>query len=128
MRTPKPAVRFWALIIDCRDVKALGGFYQALTGWDVVHEEGDAWYTICSPQGLRVAFQQTPEYAPPVWPGEVGRPGQMMHLDFQAEAHEAAVALALSLGARRASAQFYGEGCVTMIDPEGHPFCILREE
>ncbi len=117
----------YALIIDCKDQKTLSAFYSNLLGWDVVYED-ESWSSILSPDGLKIAFQRTEEYAPPVWPGEVGKPGQMMHLDFQAKDHEAAVQHALSLGARKTSDQFYGDGCVTMLDPEGHPFCILREE
>jgi catechol 2,3-dioxygenase-like lactoylglutathione lyase family enzyme len=117
----------FALIIDCRDQKKLSAFYGNLLGWDLVFED-ENWSSILSPEGFRIAFQRNEEYAPPIWPDAAGKPGQMMHLDFQAKEHEAAVAHALSLGARKTPEQFYGDGCVTMLDPEGHPFCILREE
>lgn len=120
-------ISIYALIVDCRDQRALCAFYHRLLGWEIVHEDGD-WSSILSPGGFRIAFQRTEGYEPPVWPTEEGRPGQMLHLDFQAEDHAGAVAKALALGARTAAHQFYGDGCVTMFDPEGHPFCILRSE
>ena len=127
MKESPVKIGIYALIVDCSNPKTLSAFYSNLLGWDLVFEDAD-WSSILSPQGFRIAFQKTEEYAPPVWPCEVGKPGQMMHLDFQVKEHEAAIQHALKLGARKTPEQFYGDGCVTMLDPEGHPFCILREE
>lgn len=122
-----PKMGIYALIVDCKDPKTLCQFYQSLLGWALVHEDAD-WSSILSPEGFKIAFQRTEEYAPPEWPTKPGRPGQMLHLDFQSKEHERAVAHALRLGARKTPEQFYGDGCVTLLDPEGHPFCILRDE
>lgn len=127
MKESPVKIGMYALIVDCRDPKMLSAFYGNLLGWNLVFEDAD-WSSILSPDGFRIAFQKTDEYAPPVWPSVTGRPGQMMHLDFQAKDHEAAVSHALSLGAQKTPEQFYGGGCVTLLDPEGHPFCILRED
>ena len=49
----------------------------------------------------------------------------MEHLDFAVDDLPAAVARAVSLGARVADEQFTQDWTV-MLDPEGHPFCLLN--
>lgn len=130
MDSSSSGLSLYALIVDCKSPKTLSRFYQNLLGWDLVHED-ETWSSLLSPDGFRVAFQKTDEYEPPVWPGQPGKPGQMLHLDFQtfdAKEHAAAIERALSLGARNTGAAFYGSGCVTLLDLEGHPFCILLHE
>lgn len=122
--TNKPEFEVHGLAIDCKDAKSLCMFYQKLLGWEKTHE-GGGWFALTSPGGVVLAFQTTEEYKPPIWPYEVGKQGQMMHLDFMVKQLEPAVDYAISLGAKVAPAQFYEEyNCKTMLDPEGHPFCI----
>lgn len=124
MNNEVPEFKVHGLAIDCQNAKELCAFYQKLLGWPKTHEGGE-WFGLTSPQGVVLAFQITKEYEPPVWPYEQGRQGQMMHLDFLVENLDAAVSHALKLGAQIAPAQFYEDyGCKTMLDPEGHPFCI----
>lgn len=124
MEKKKPHFKVHGIAIDCKNPKALGTFYQKLLGWEKTHEGGE-WYGLTSPFGMVLAFQETEEYEPPIWPYEPGEQGQMMHFDFLVEDLDSAVDYAISLGARVTSAQFYEEyGCRTMLDPEGHPFCI----
>ena len=47
-----------------------------------------------------------------------------MHFDFQVPNVPEAVAYAESIGARKAAEQYGGEDFVTMLDPDGHPFCL----
>jgi hypothetical protein len=51
----------------------------------------------------------------------------MMHLDFQVDDMDAAVAHALELGAEEAEHQPQ-EDVRVMLDPAGHPFCLYTDE
>lgn len=64
------------------------------------------------------------DYVPPVWPTTREAQQQMAHLDFHVSNVEEAVAHALSCGATLSETQ-YDEGWRVMIDPAGHPFCLL---
>lgn len=114
-------------VIDCAagGAGALADFYSKLLGWDYTQPPAGGWAAITAPNGTVYAFQEVDEYAPPVWPWQAGRPGQMLHLDFwvAAEDLDAAVAYAEHLGARQAPAQYF-KSSRTMLDPAGHPFCI----
>ena len=123
----RPEVYQINTVIDCApgDADRLARFYAALLGWAHTHPAADGWAAITSPQGTVFAFQEVPDYQPPVWPWEKGRPGQMLHLDFwvKAEALENMVTYAQDLGVTLAPAQYY-KSSRTMLDPAGHPFCI----
>lgn len=64
------------------------------------------------------------DYVPPVWPTTREAQQQMAHLDFHVSNVEEAVAHALSCRATLSETQ-YDEGWRVMIDPAGHPFCLL---
>jgi hypothetical protein len=49
----------------------------------------------------------------------------MVHLDFYVEDLEEAVNHAIACGAKQAKIQ-YSDFWKVMIDPAGHPFCILQ--
>ncbi|MDL2293934.1 VOC family protein [Ruminococcaceae bacterium OttesenSCG-928-D13] len=114
-------------VIDCAPGGAgtLAEFYSKLLGWDYSHPAGGGWAAITAPEGTVYAFQEVDEYAPPVWPWEADKPGQMLHLDFwvAAEDLEPMIAWAESLGARLTPVQYF-HSSRTMLDPAGHPFCI----
>ena len=82
--------------------------------------------------GMIVCFQgcdkdaTMDEYIPPVWPEEPGRQQKQMHFNFQVDDLPSAVEEAIRLGAVKAASQYGGEQFVTMIDTEGHPFCLCR--
>jgi hypothetical protein len=67
------------------------------------------------------------EYIPPVWPEEPGKQQKQMHFNFQVDDLPSAVEDAIKLGATKAAAQYGEEHFVTMLDPEGHPFCLCRK-
>lgn len=78
--------------------------------------------------GVKIAFQQNTDYVPPVWPDEVGKQQQMVHLDFTVQNKgqmEHAVLHAIACGATKAGIQYEPEQWTTMIDPAGHPFCFV---
>lgn len=115
------------LILECRNMERLSGFYAKLLGWPVVFQtEG---FIRLQPQDspMGLGFQQDPDYIPPVWPSEPYRQQMMAHMDFSVadrDELEKAVQKAESLGAKQAQAQ-YGDEWVTMLDPAGHPFCFV---
>ena len=125
--TNPPDIRFYSVVLDCPDPRALADFYARLMGWIVVFEDDE--YVVIAPEGVcqggypGMTFQKNPDYVPPVWPSQPGAQQQMAHLDFAVENIAQAAAFALSLGASEAPEQFSGSWRV-MIDPCGHPFCL----
>lgn len=112
------------IMIDCDDEERLCSFYGALLGWRRGSLFGRP--SLTSESGLVFLFVQEADYVPPVWPEQQNCQQKQMHFDFQVPDVRAAVEQAISLGARRAEAQFGNEdeAFVTMIDPAGHPFCL----
>jgi catechol 2,3-dioxygenase-like lactoylglutathione lyase family enzyme len=111
---------YWGVVLDSPDPKALARFYAELLGWEL----GSSGKTIIPPDSVGyIAFQDSPEYVRPVWPPVAGHQQQMLHLDFEVEDLEPAVAHAVELGATPAEFQPQEEVRV-MLDPDGHPFCL----
>ena len=112
------------VMIDCNDEERLCSFYGALLGWHRGSLFGRP--SLTSESGLVFLVVQEEDYVSPVWPEQPNRQQKQMHFDFQVPDVRAAVEQAISLGARRAEAQFGSEdeAFVTMIDPAGHPFCL----
>jgi catechol-2,3-dioxygenase len=122
-------IEFDAVILECKSPKELSRFYAALLDYKPRYNEGEEWRDIISSDGMiKLAFQYNEDYIPPVWPDQKGKPQMMMHLDFKVKNQDElkqAVTKALSLGAILTDAQFGGDDWVTLIDPEGHPFCFV---
>ena len=77
--------------------------------------------------GYNLSFATEPEYAPPVWPSTAREQQMQMHLDFEVDDLEQAVAYAMECGARQA--QFQPQPHVrVMVDPAGHLFCLYIDE
>jgi catechol 2,3-dioxygenase-like lactoylglutathione lyase family enzyme len=115
---PNPSIN-----IDCPDTAKLREFYAELTGWD----QDFHWTALVTENGMVVHFMHCDfNYVPPVWPEEPGKQQKQMHFNFQVDDLSAAVEKAINLGATQAIAQYGGEHFVTMLDPEGHPFCLCR--
>lgn len=111
------------ITIDCGNAGDLADFYARLLSWEKFYSS-EEYAAVRSPDGTHILGFQTDEgYAPPVWPWETGKQGQMMHLDLSTTDVDAAVAHALSCGAALAPIQFYDAGKV-LLDPAGHPFCL----
>jgi catechol 2,3-dioxygenase-like lactoylglutathione lyase family enzyme len=117
-----------AVTLDCADFRALSDFYVKLLGGSVVREFGGHGVAVGFPGGgVELNFQEAEGYEPPVWPEEKGKPQQMEHLDFVVDDLGEAVKLASELGAKKAPVQFIPEITV-MLDPAGHPFCLIPKE
>ena len=116
-----PNLTIGGLVIDCANTERARDFYADLMGW-----EKTAAYGLCAlktENGLTILFAETDAYEPPVWPEEPGRQQKQMHLDLMADDLQSAVERAVRLGATKTAEQ-YGDYYVTLLDTEGHPFCI----
>ena len=120
------------VVLGSPDPQALAGFYEQLLGWEI-SSSSPTWVEmlIRDPQGRgtssNLAFQLEPEYEAPVWPSEAGRQQMQFHLDVGVADVAAAVAEAVELGATVAAHQPQDEVRV-MLDPDGHPFCLYKDE
>lgn len=116
------------VILECSDIPRLLSFYGQLLGWPVVFEE-EGFVRIQSNQtGMGIAFQYDADYTPPVWPSRVSCQQMMAHLDFAVadrSALKGATDKAIGLGAKVADEQYGGDDWITMLDPDGHPFCFV---
>ncbi|GAA4434520.1 VOC family protein [Actinokineospora soli] len=107
-----------AIVLDCPDPMALGGFYARLLDWPAPKPE-EGWATITGGGG-RIDFQQVDDYAAPTWP-EGERP-QQLHLDLTVDDLDAAHDRAVGLGARLVDDSH--RTFRVYLDPVGHPFCL----
>ena len=122
----KPRMRLSATVLDAPDARALATFYEQLLGWTRWADEPE-WVMLRPPEGgTGLSFQSEPNFVAPVWPSVPGEQIMMMHLDIAVQDLEAAVALAVSAGARLADFQPQDDVRV-MLDPVGHPFCLFLE-
>ena len=109
--------------LDCPDPQALAAFYSRLTGWESDGREGE-WVELRSPGDVTIAFQRVDDYRPPQWPGQ-DQP-QQGHLDFDVDDLDAGEREVLAIGARKADFQPGGDEFRVYLDPDGHPFCLVK--
>jgi uncharacterized glyoxalase superfamily protein PhnB len=118
---PNPSIN-----IDCKAFRFIREFYAKLSGWDTGFHET----ALVADNKMVVHFMACDgdfDYVPPVWPEEVGKQQKQMHFNFQVDDLQTAVEEALTLGAKKAKEQYGGEDFVTLLDPEGHPFCLCAK-
>lgn len=114
---------YWGVALDSRTPRELAGFYAALLEWELTSASDD-WVTIRPPDGVAyLGFHLNEHHVRPVWPSTPGQPQQQLHLDFEVQDLEAAIAHAIELGAVPADFQPQ-EDVRVMLDPDGHPFCL----
>jgi hypothetical protein len=114
----KSLVEFIALTIDCADAESqerLRRFYVNALGGEVVEGAVRA-------RGLLLSFQALPNYRPPTWPSDVAQ----IHLELAVPDLDAALEWLTDLGASLAEHQDPADvGLRVMLDPAGHPFCVM---
>lgn len=110
-----------SVVVDCRDPRVLAEFYAGVLGGHVRADEDD-WVVLNEPSGRRLAFQRSPEHAPPTFPDPSG--SQQFHLDIEVEDVDAAERQVLELGATRVEGAEEDDFRVYR-DPAGHTFCLV---
>lgn len=119
---------FSLVALDSRDPSRLAAFYSELLGWPLDSDnEDDDWVQLMSPTGATLAFQLAPDHVAPSWPdgGSV-----QLHIDFNVPDLDAAEAQILELGATKTETQpglSANDSWRVYLDPDGHPFCLVRE-
>jgi hypothetical protein len=119
---PTPIGRLRLTAFDCPDSMELADFYSSIIGGEVVPGNDDDWVELHTPTG-KLAFQQIEDHRPPTWPG--GDVPQQGHIDISVKDLEAAEVAVLRLGAVKAEVQPSPDQFRVMIDPAGHPFCLV---
>ena len=115
-----PATFGW-ITIDCSDADAQARFYNAALGWDITVNEGP--YSAVSNGDLTIEFTAVEGHQPPQWPDEGGR--KQFHLELMVDDLDEAAGTLLAAGATQPEFQPGGERFRVLIDPAGHPFCII---
>lgn len=113
------------IVVDCSDAKRMQEFYLDLLGWQAAEFFGHP--AVKNSNGVMYVFIQEDDYVPPVWPEVEGKQQKQVHFDYLVDDLKEMVAKAESLGAVKAVAQFGGEAFITMLDPDGHPFCLCQK-
>lgn len=118
-------MKLGAIVLDSGDSDTLATFYAKLLVWTKQRYDAE-WIVVSSggDEGTPLVFQQVEDYVRPVWPTRAGSQQQMQHLDFYVDEVTDGVRHALACGATLADTQLE-EGWRVMLDPAGHPFCIL---
>jgi len=110
--------------IDCANPTRTRDFYAALTGWEA--REGYGCPALAADNGLLILFMACDfEYIPPVWPEKPCKQQKQIHFNFQVNDLPTAVEEAIKLGTTKPQSQYGGDHFVTLIDPDGHPFCLF---
>jgi hypothetical protein len=120
--SPTSIGRLGVVALDCPDALALADFYHALLGGDLVTGDDHDWVEVHTPTG-RLAFQQIDDHRRPTWPN--GDVPQQAHVDIDVVDLDAAEAVVLRLGATKTETQPSPDSFRVMIDPAGHPFCLV---
>lgn len=123
-------MRLGAIVIDSNDIEKLASFYEALLGWTKNQQIHDGEKCIVLSKDdyseTPLVFQEDPDYVAPKWPTTKEEQQQMIHLDFYVsiDEYETKVEHAVKCGAKISEEQFTDKWKV-MLDPSGHPFCII---
>lgn len=118
-------IRLASVVLDCPNSRVLAQFYGALLGWPIIDEDPE-WLHVRHKNGYpMIIFQEEENFIPPSWPTEANRQQQQIHLDFAVDDLKEAERYAISLGARKSPTQFSKRWSV-MLDPVGHPFCLVE--
>ncbi|WP_189950647.1 VOC family protein [Streptomyces roseolus] len=115
-------MKLTAVNLDCADPLALADFYARATGLPR-HARSDADFAaLVDGDRLVLGFQRVAGHRPPTWP-DGGVPAQL-HLDFDVDDLDEAVAGLTALGATLPAAQPQPDLWRVLLDPAGHPFCV----
>ena len=114
--------RLRSVVVDCKDPKGLAAFYAGVLG-GTVHAVDDTWVVLTDPDGRRLAFQYSPQHAPPRFPDPSG--SQQFHLDVLVDDVDEAERRVRQLGATRVDEAVGEDRFRVFRDPAGHTFCLV---
>jgi hypothetical protein len=119
-----PVMQIAGVTIDCGDPAAMASFYaQALIG-DISHED-ETGAQVRLADGQLLLFRHVVDYRPPTWPSQE-LPIQL-HFEYYVDDVTIAEARLHLLGATTAESQDNDDAdLIVMLDPAGHPFCIIK--
>lgn len=117
-----PTATLRGVTLDCADPRALARFYHELTGMEIVYSE-DEFAGLANTSGTNLGFQRVEGYQAPRWPGQVVP--QQFHLDYGVDSLDRAEKQAVALGAVKPDHQPGGDRWRVLLDPAGHPFCLV---
>lgn len=109
------------ITLNCADKEELAAFWAALLGGEIVYRADDL-AVVQTERGSLCALT-VPGYRPPTWPG--GDTPNHIHFELKVDDIEDAQAEAVKLGARVAEVQPDPKTWRVMLDPAGHPFCLV---
>ncbi len=114
--------RLRSVVVDCKDPKGLAAFYSGVLG-GTVDVVDDTWVVLTDPDGRRLAFQYSPQHAPPRFPDPSG--SQQFHLDVLVDDVDEAERRVRQLGATRVDEAVGEDRFRVFRDPAGHTFCLV---
>ncbi|MGC7096290.1 VOC family protein [Amycolatopsis lurida] len=123
MEPLSPLLTLTAITLDCADPTALAVFYQKATGFGLHPASSDEFAGLTGDNGLALGFQRVEDYRPPQWPGQ--SVPQQLHLDFAVQNLDDAESALLDLGATKPDGQPDEDRFRVLLDPAGHPFCLV---
>lgn len=118
-----PLVNLAMITLDCADPQASARFWSALLGLEVVVKEEE--FVMLAGPGHTFGFGRVENYEPPAWPNENG--SKQFHFDVAVDDLEVTEQRAVELGATVPTEQ-PGEFWRVLLDPAGHPFCLIGTE
>jgi hypothetical protein len=104
-------------IVDARDPRALGLWWQEALGWVVVNDDPDEF-----------EIRQTSDRLPGLLFVPAAEPKttkNRLHLDFRPDDRDTEVERLLALGATRVDVGQGDQTWIVLGDPEGNEFCVL---
>jgi hypothetical protein len=116
------AARFYSIVVDAADPKALGRWWAQVLDWEVTLEDDDE---VDVAKGRRPDGKEIEPILTfvPV-PGEKAGKNRL-HIDLAPDDRDAEVARLVGLGATRVDIGQGDVSWVVLADPEGNEFCVL---
>jgi hypothetical protein len=113
--------RFGAISLDSDDPVTLGRFYRDLLGGRITRESADL--VALQASEIVITVERIENHQPPDWPDDTVP--KQLHFEFLVDDLDSAEQAALAIGARKASAQPSPDKWRVLLDPSGHPFCLI---